>query len=149
MSLTYSTLYQKSQESSLPNISFSLKTKRLYKEYKSLKQIDEIKLQKLADLICSDFSVPSVYVLTMDIWRHNIRKGLYQRRLFSKSSIIIYKYIISYDSPFSQKRTVEEMVYTLLHELVHHFDYELFGLEISIHSYKFYERIKQLKGLLS
>ena len=153
MSQKYVDNYNKSQEETLPILSFSFPTKEEYKRGRELEGITEQKLQKIADAICCEFSVPTIPVSFKGIQPHNSNgrrltkktMGVFRRTNFGNSNIQVYRYTAKQKKQYSPKSAIS----TLLHELCHYFDYRVCGLKKSIHSKGFYNRIGQLVDMLS
>ena len=153
MSQKYVDNYQKSQEETLPTLSFSSPTREEYKRGRELEEITEQKLQRIADAICCEFSVPTIPVSFKGTQPHNSNgkrltrrvMGVFRRSGFGDSSIQVYRYTAKQKKQYSPKSAIS----TLLHELCHYFDYRVCGLKKSIHSKGFYNRIGQLVDMLS
>lgn len=153
MSKTYNDNYQQSQTKTLPTLSFSEITKKEYEKGRELENITEQQLQKIVDAVCSEFSVSIIPISFEGRQPHKhdgkrlkrYQLGVHQRTNFGNSRIQIYKY-----TAIRQKqRAAKGAISTLLHELCHYFDYSICGLRKTIHSKGFYNRIKQLRDMLS
>jgi len=111
-------------------------------------------LQKLANIICFDFGVSNVNIVYSGVQPHatngkgglkNKVLGIYKRTsIYQKYEINLFKYTAKQKKVVANKTTLK----TLIHELNHHFDYELLGLKKSIHTKGFYMRISNMLYLL-
>ena len=153
MSKEYTDNYTKSQKATLPILSFSTITKKEYEKGRELENMTENKLQKIADAICSEFSVPTISISFKGKQPHSsdgkrlTKKimGHFRKTNFGNSSIQVYKYTAKQNKQYAPKSAIS----TLVHELCHYFDYRVCGLKKSIHSKGFYGRIRQLTEMLS
>ncbi len=153
MSKTYQDNYQQSQQETLPALSFSEIAKKEYEKGRELENITEQQLQKIADAVCSEFKVPCIPIKFKDRQPHKhdgkrLKRyllGKHQRTNFENSRIQVYKYTAVRQKQIAPKTAIS----TLLHELCHYFDYRICGLRKSIHSKGFYNRIGQLRDMLS
>ena len=145
--------YQESKKATLPTLSFSTITKKEYKKGRELENMTESKLQKIADAICCEFSVPTIPVSFQEKQPHSsdgkrVTKkvmGHFRISNFGNSSIQVYKYTAKQNKQYAPKSAIS----TLVHELCHYFDYRVCGLKKTIHSKGFYGRIRQLTDMLS
>ena len=153
MSQQYVDNYEKSQTATLPTLSFSITTKKEYTKGRELENISERELQRIADAICCEFSVPTISVSFQGKQPHNsdgkrVTKkimGHFRITNFGNSSIQVYKYTAKQNKQYSPKSAIS----TLVHELCHYFDFRVCGLKKTIHSKGFYGRIRQLTDMLS
>ncbi len=153
MSKEYVDNYEKSLTATLPTLSFSTITKKEYIKGRELDSITESQLQKIADAICSEFSLPTIPVEFKGRQPHNhdgkkLKKkimGIHRRTNFGNSSIQVYKYTAKQKKQYAPKSAIS----TLVHEICHYFDYELCRLKKSLHTKGFYGRIRQLTEMLS
>ena len=153
MSQQYVDNYEKSQTATLPTLSFSITAKKEYTKGRELDNISERELQRIADAICCEFSVPTIPVSFQGKQPHNsdgkrVTKkimGHFRISNFGNSSIQVYKYTAKQNKVYAPKSAIS----TLVHELCHYFDYRVCGLKKSIHSKGFYGRIRQLTDMLS
>ena len=157
MSQEYVDNYTKSKTATLPTLSFSTITKKEYTKGRELENISEKELQRIADAICCEFSVPTILINFKDRQPHKSdgkkitekTQGIYQRTNFGNEKITVYKYTASR----KQQRSPKGAISTLVHELCHYFDFRVIGLTRSPHTgnkdHGFYGRIRQLTDMLS
>lgn len=107
------------------------------------KQLARLLCQHIADGITSDLKVPKVRVDVLAVRPHDEKSelhGLYSRQEGHRANIRLWirtaerKNIVAF-------RT---FLRTLLHELCHHFDYELLKFSDSLHTEGFYKRLSSL-----
>jgi len=157
MTKEYNDNYIKSKTATLPTLSFSTITKKEYTKGRELENISEKELQRIADAICCEFSVPTILINFKDRQPHKSdgkkitekTQGIYQRTNFGNEKITVYKYTASR----KQQRSPKGAISTLVHELCHYFDFRVIGLTRSPHTgnkdHGFYGRIRQLTDMLS
>lgn len=134
--------------------SVSKRAKQLYKKYREKDKITERELQALSNAICKSLRIPPVKVtlrgrqpavMTSSSGRLRTKKktlGIYNR---GSRTINIYKYTAVRNKPITPKQAIS----TLLHEIMHHYDYEKLKLKKSLHTSGFYIRISKLRELLN
>ena len=107
-----------------------------------------INSQSLIDYLCKKFNIPNVVVYVCNRKRPRNRgceiHGKYTRRKGDSPQITIYNKTAVKGDVISIKAFYD----TLLHEFIHHYDYEVLKLDRSIHSAGFYKRISDLKNKL-
>lgn len=107
-----------------------------------------INSQLLIDYLCKKFSIPNAVVYVCNRKRPHKRggevHGTYTRRKGYVPRITIYNKTAVKGDLISIKAFYD----TLLHEFIHHYDYEVLKLGSSIHSGGFYKRISDLKNKL-
>ena len=152
MSQQYVDNYEKSKKATLPTLSFSTITKKEYTKGRELENISERELQRIADAICCEFSVPTIPVSFEGKQPHSSDGKRVTKKVmgvcrthFGISSIQVYKYTAKQNKQYAPKSAIS----TLVHELCHYLDYRVCGLKKSIHSKGFYGRIRQLTDMLS
>ncbi len=146
------TNYELSNIKKLPAKNIPDSLKKLYKKSRELKVITNQTLKEIADNICSVYNIEKIPVMFAGTEPHKVDAksrlrmkimGTHRRSKLG-STIIIYKYTAKQRKIRSAKGAIS----TLLHELVHYLDYEVCGLQNSIHSKGFYNRIQQLTKAL-
>lgn len=128
-------------------------TKRLFKRLYNSDTLTQSDLNKLSDAICKDFkvnNVPITFKGKQPKSKRSIVKGFYSvskpmlNNTYIGLGINVYKLTATRQKQVTNKVAID----VLLHELTHHFDYQIIGLSKSIHSKGFYKRINYLKTLL-
>jgi hypothetical protein len=99
--------------------------------------------QGLVDLLCAEFVLARKPVQLRDEPRpHRRRRGRIVFELHGQcrknGAIEVFVRTAAYERPIALKSLLE----TLLHEFVHHHDFDAFG--VSVHCSGFYERLNQL-----
>jgi len=146
--------YTRSKKSKLPTVNIRNDTKKVYADCRHIEVISEFHLKRLSDLICRDFGVESIPVEFEGREPHKKRGGKLSRKphgIFSQSGFGTNRriHIYKYTAARQQIRASKAATSTLLHEIIHYFDYEITKLSNSIHSSGFYQRISQLQDMLS
>lgn len=104
-------------------------------------------LKSIADTICKDLAVPVCSIAYGGKQPHSTNsKGTLASKIYGTyralgSTITLYKHTAKTGKVVANKTTLD----TLLHELCHHFDYKLLGLNDSKHTAGFYKRIGSLR----
>jgi len=130
-------------------------TKRMFRQLREQKVIDNADLQDLTDRLSWEFNVDDVVVVYGGKEPHSVnQKGRlrsktlgvyhYQNALDSDSVIRLYKYTAKKNKVRSTKGVLD----TLLHEFAHHLDHVKLNLTKSLHTSGFYHRIGWLKNTL-
>ena len=144
--------YIRSREARLPTAVIGNDTKKAYADCRHIEVISEYHLRKLSDLICRDFGVKSIPVDFDGREPHKRKGGKLSRKThgtFSQLGTNRRIHIYKYTAARQQIRASKAATGTLLHEIIHYFDYVITKLSNSIHSSGFYKRIGQLKDMLS
>lgn len=133
----------------IPNLSISIQSKNLYKKFREVAQISQEELQWLSNSICSDLRISTIPVFFEGIQPHNTRESRINRKTLgnitsNSSRIKIYKYTAARKQQLAPKTAIA----TLLHELNHHIDYQIFNLSQSLHTKGFYMRLSHLENTL-
>ena len=151
--------YEKSKRTVKLNVKkVSKRARELYAKYREQDRITERQLQALANEICKSLRIPQIKVMFIGrqpaTFKMNHRShqtvttsktlGSYCREPFN-TSIIIYRYTAVKKKEVSPKTAIN----ALLHEIMHHWDYEKLGVKKSKHTSGFYQRISLLKEMLS
>jgi len=150
--------YQKSKTTVSLNVSrVSKRARELYSTYREADRITGRQLQALCDAICQSLRIkkikvnfggvqPSVRETNDYTGRMKLKKkrmGRYVRK-WGAAWIEIYEYTAVKRERISPKTAIE----TLLHEIMHHWDYEKLKLSKSLHTSGFYIRIGVLRDML-
>lgn len=102
--------------------------------------------QRLMDYLCNKFGIDSIKVYVTSKKRPQIdnrqRYGYYR---VNTHEIVIYNTTAKTLKPIAIKTFYE----TLLHEFIHHYDFQVLKLRESLHTSGFYQRIKDLENKLS
>lgn len=107
--------------------------------------------QKLCDYLTECFGIPNVNVVVTNTaqphstnYRGTLKSKLYGTYQHATRTITIY------NTTAVQKKTVSIKTFadTLLHEFIHHYDFEVLKLGGSYHTAGFYKRISDLKNKL-
>ena len=104
-------------------------------------------LKSIADAICKDLAVPVCPIAYGGKQPHSTSsRGTLASKIYGTyrtlgSTITLYKHTAKTGKVVANKTTLD----TLLHELCHHFDYKLLGLNDSKHTAGFYKRIGSLR----
>lgn len=109
------------------------------------------KAQKLIDYLCSKFKINSVQVIVRNsIQPHSVRETGKLRSKTLGSYNNGFRVITMYNLTAKKRKPVaiKTFVNTLLHEFMHHYDYEKLGFYTSLHTAGFYKRITDLKNKL-
>ena len=145
------TNYESSNIKTLPIKNVPNQLKELYKKGRELNIMTEQMLKDIADNVCSVYNVQRIPITFAGTEPHKNRNGKLMLKVMGThkrgvlgSTIIVYKYTAKQKKIRSSKGAIS----TLLHELVHYLDYEICGLQRSIHSKGFYNRISQLTEAL-
>ena len=111
-----------------------------------VKNCTSVKLQIISDQICEDLNVRKIKIAFHGKQPLSGRRkvlGTYRRGV-AVTKIQVYQYTAKQLKQIATKTAFE----TLLHELCHHYDYELLNLTKSIHCAGFFKRISNLKMML-
>lgn len=101
--------------------------------------------QKLMDYLCKKFDIAPVNVMVTELKRPSKERGqLFGFYLPSHHKIVIYNTTAKTCKPTAIKTFFD----TLIHEFMHHYDYQVLKLEDSFHTTGFYKRIDDLKKKL-
>lgn len=104
--------------------------------------------QNLIDYLCDKFKIQRVGVAIYDIKRPCKRNGqihgTYTRIGSGSCKIVVYNRTAKRGDIIS----IKEYFDTLIHEFIHHYDYEVLKLNKSSHTSGFYKRISDLKNKL-
>lgn len=131
-------------------------TKKLYQKLREAGTVKETELCKLANMICGDLKVAPVSVAysgrqphstSANAWTGKTRINKKTLGQYSTGMHVIR--IFKHTAVQKKEITAKVALDTLLHELCHHFDYEIVKLNKSIHSSGFYKRIGSLSSALS
>lgn len=146
--------YTESQQAVLPTVVIGNDTRAKYAECRGAGTITESQLVQLSDLICRDFGVNRIPVKFEGREPHRTRGGKLSRKthgVFRQTTIGTNRriHIYKYTAARQQVRASKASTETLVHELIHYFDYVVNKLSNSIHSSGFYKRMGQLKDMLS
>lgn len=99
--------------------------------------------QALVSLLLEQFDAPSVEVRVLKVRPNNDEyelHGLYEHEEGKRPVIRVWAKTAAHKRPVAFKTFVR----TLLHEVVHHFDFALFDLPNSFHTHGFYKRESHL-----
>ena len=109
-------------------------------------QITQDDLQYLANKILGNFVVKEIPIVFVDVQRQG-KKGFLA---LSKGLKNIPAYILIYKYTEKRKQLVtpKDAIKTLVHELTHALDYTVFGLERSVHTTGFYNRVEFITNYL-
>lgn len=107
--------------------------------------------QELVETLCQEVGVAGVALKVLDAPRpHRLREGrLSYQRLGSYSPRTRTIRVHNRTALRGQVVAPRTFLETLLHELVHHLDFEHLGLSRSLHTSGFYHRVGYLKRLLA
>lgn len=111
--------------------------------------------QNLIDYLSNKYGIESVPVRVLDrVQDHSTRNGRLASKVYGKYTRIpgvSAVSIIIFNKTAVKKQTVsiKTFVNTLLHEFMHHYDYEVLKLSDSLHTAGFYKRISDLTNKLS
>lgn len=105
--------------------------------------------QSLIDYLCDKFKVSRLNVVVSDRCRPNKGRsqtyGYYQRINGCGSVIVVY----NRSSHRGHITSIKSFYDTLLHEFMHHYDFEVLKLDNSLHTSGFFQRIGDLKVKLT
>jgi hypothetical protein len=141
--------YEKSNSiEALPNVKFS-STKTLFSYMREKGVVTQDDLQRVADAICNDLKVSKVNIIFGGVQNNTRVNGKLKSKTLGtyntgSTNIRIFQFTAVKKQAVATKTTFD----TLLHELMHHFDYKILNLQQSIHSGGFYKRIGNLKTAL-
>ncbi len=147
---TRADIYERSN--SIETVDLSRFAKSYYKE---LLNAGETKANRqkaassLIDYLCDKYKISGVQVIVTDTMRPQRRK-----RQFTLTFLGTYmpatKTITVYNKTAVKRQTVaiNTFIDTLLHEFIHHYDFEYLKLGDSYHTAGFYKRISDLKNKL-
>ena len=146
--------YTMSKQAVLPTVTIGNDTKAKYAECRGAAVITEGQLVELSNLICRDFGVARIPVAFEGREPHRRKGGKLSRKthgIFAQSGFGTNRriHLYKYTAARQQIRASKAATGTLLHELIHYFDYVITKLRNSIHSSGFYQRISQLQDMLS
>ncbi len=142
--------YEKSNSiENLPSCKLSSATKKLFISLRDKDKTSQASLQAVADSICTDLKVPKVYVMFGGVQNNTQVNGKLKSKVLGtystgSANIKIFEFTAVKRKEIAPKTAFD----TLLHELMHHFDFKILKLEKSIHSGGFYKRISFLKEML-
>ncbi len=134
---------------SLPKCNLSTETKRQFVLLREKAVTTENDLQAVASSICSDLKVPNVCIIFRGVQNCSMANGKLRSKTLGtyQTGTAIIK--IAQFTAVKRKEIAPKTAFdTLLHELMHHFDFKILGLTNSIHSSGFYKRIGALKETL-
>lgn len=101
--------------------------------------------QKLLNYLCDKFKINNVTLIVTVKPRPSKGRGeVYGTYYPLQKNIVIYNNTAKLHKPISIKSFYD----TLLHEFIHHYDYEVLKLNESPHTTGFYKRITDLKNKL-
>lgn len=108
--------------------------------------IRQKRAETLLKYLCGKFKINNVTLLVTNKLRPC--KGIGQ---IGGWYVVNEKKIIIYNTTAKTNKTISIKSFydTLLHEFIHHYDYEVIGLTDSLHTTGFYKRITDLKNKLS
>lgn len=136
----------------LPRLSMlKTRTKQLFVQLREQISLTESELNQLTSMILSDMGLKNCSVTYggVEPHSHNGRRlksktyGIHKKSAFG-TSIHIYKLT----AMKRKERASKSVLDTLLHEIVHELDYNLIGLNRSLHTSGFYKRIGSLRQAL-
>jgi len=144
-------IYNESNNTTLPIVSISKKTKDSYNNGRNLLSITQKDLQNIANNICDDFDIMRIPVDFSGIQPSKIYNNRISRKVLGRYSKIcgfekirVFRFSPKQKKQIAPKTTIE----VLLHELIHYFDMELFHLGDTIHCLGFHKRISQLRDMI-
>jgi hypothetical protein len=142
--------YEKSNSiETLPNLNLSASTRRLFVSLREKVQTSQNDLQSVANAICGDLNVKSTPIHFGGVQNHSVRGGkIVSKTLGNYTTGVCSIRIFELTAARKQKIAPKTAFDTLLHELMHHFDLKVLGLQSTIHSAGFYKRIGSLKAEL-
>lgn len=101
--------------------------------------------QELMDYLCDKFGISPVKVFVSSNKRPVKRRGeIHGYYMVKEHKIIIYNTTPKTRQPIAIKTFFD----TLIHEFIHHYDYQVLKLEYSVHTLGFYKRVDDLKKKL-
>lgn len=102
--------------------------------------------ETLLKYLCDKFKINNVTLMVTN--RPRPQRG---RGQIGGWYVVNEKKIIIYNTTAKTNKTISIKTFydTLLHEFIHHYDYEVIGLTDSLHTTGFYKRITDLKNKLS
>ena len=108
--------------------------------------IRQKRAETLLKYLCGKFNINNVTLLVTN--KPRPCKGIGQ---IGGWYVVNEKKIIIYNTTAKTNKTISIKSFydTLLHEFIHHYDYEVIGLTDSLHTTGFYKRITDLKNKLS
>lgn len=101
--------------------------------------------QVLLDYLCDKFKIERVYLKVLDTNQRAIRNG-HVCGDYNPSFNVIRVY--NRTEKKGQVVAIKSFYETLLHEFIHHYDYQVLNLGRSLHTGGFYKRIGDLKSKL-
>ncbi len=108
--------------------------------------IRQKRAESLLKYLCTKFKINNITLLVTNKPRPCKGKCQIHGTYWSVTrAITIYNTTAKTNKPISIKAFYD----TLLHEFMHHYDYEVIGLTNSLHTSGFYKRINDLKNKLS
>jgi len=127
----------------------SAASKRKYQAIREGKAMTQTNLQSLANSICDDFGVPRCPVSYSGKQPHSTAGNRLRAKTYGNYSprsfrIKLYKYTARTQKVVANKTLLN----TLIHELCHHFDFQILKLKRSPHTSGFYTRISTLEKAL-
>jgi hypothetical protein len=144
-------VYKKSNDN--PQVKY---TKLSGKEYKALLECGEsvneryIKAKKLLDYLCTKYKIAPITLVITDKPQPNCTcNGRLVKKTLGTYNPAFHK-ITMYNSTAIKKQAVsiKTFTHTLLHEFVHHYDFQVLKMENSLHCVGFYKRISDLQNKL-
>lgn len=144
-------VYKKSNDN--PQVKY---TKLSGKEYKALLECGEsvneryAKAKKLLDYLCTKYKITPITLVITDKPQPNCTCNgrLVKKTLGSYNPT--FQRITMYNSTAIKKQAVsiKTFTHTLLHEFIHHYDFQVLKMENSLHCVGFYKRISDLQNKL-
>lgn len=124
-------------------------TKKLFVSLRNKPVTNQKDLQLLADTVCIEFNVAKVNVIFGGVQNNTQVNGKLKSKTLgtyytNSANIRIFEFTAVRKKEIAPKTAFD----TLLHELMHHFDYTILGLRNSLHTSGFYKRIGYLKEML-
>ena len=138
---------------SILNVEYNRFSKR---EYESLLKATESAVerkrlaQKLVDYLCDKYNISHVVVQILDTPQKTFAQGR-GKVMGDYTHSNLYKCIRIWNKTAKTHKVVSIKGFadTLLHEFIHHYDYEYLKMGDSLHTKGFYMRISDLKNKLS